>query len=51
MRHDSRGAGCRAAWASWSYSLYLWHWPVYLVLLPRLSWLGEWGALAVAVGV
>ncbi|MGW8728677.1 acyltransferase family protein [Streptomyces sp. NPDC055808] len=35
----------------WSYSLYLWHWPVYLVLLPRLSGLGGWGATAVAIGV
>ncbi|MEU6052646.1 acyltransferase [Streptomyces xanthochromogenes] len=35
----------------WSYSLYLWHWPVYLVLLPRLSGLGQWGATAVSIGV
>ncbi|MGW2484326.1 acyltransferase family protein [Streptomyces sp. NPDC001571] len=35
----------------WSYSLYLWHWPVFLVLLPRLSGLGDWGATAVAIGV
>ncbi|MFI6048917.1 acyltransferase family protein [Streptomyces violascens] len=34
-----------------SYSLYLWHWPVYLVLLPRLSGLGEWGATVVAIAV
>ncbi|WP_078962709.1 acyltransferase [Streptomyces sp. TP-A0875] len=34
-----------------SYSLYLWHWPVYLLLLPRLTVLGEWGGAAVAIAV
>ncbi|MEV6012797.1 acyltransferase [Streptomyces sp. NPDC051976] len=34
-----------------SYSLYLWHWPVYLLLLPRLSVLGDWGATVVAIAV
>lgn len=34
-----------------SYSLYLWHWPVYLLLLPRLSALGGWGATLVAIGI
>ncbi|MEV0266256.1 acyltransferase [Streptomyces sp. NPDC050617] len=37
-----------------SYSLYLWHWPVYLLLLPRLSgvaWLGDWGATIIAIAV
>ncbi|WP_367318326.1 acyltransferase family protein [Streptomyces sp. HUAS ZL42] len=33
-----------------SYSLYLWHWPVYL-LLPRLSALGDWGRTVVAIGI
>ncbi|RPK54051.1 O-acetyltransferase OatA [Streptomyces sp. ADI96-02] len=34
-----------------SYSLYLWHWPVYLLLLPRLADLGKWGGAAVAIAV
>ncbi|MER7025564.1 MULTISPECIES: acyltransferase family protein [Streptomyces] len=34
-----------------SYGLYLWHWPVYLLLLPRLDGLGRPVAVAVAIGV
>ncbi|MEV4472034.1 acyltransferase [Nonomuraea sp. NPDC049504] len=33
-----------------SYSLYLWHWPIYL-LLPRQEWLDGWVWTAVAAGL
>ncbi|SCK63451.1 Peptidoglycan/LPS O-acetylase OafA/YrhL, contains acyltransferase and SGNH-hydrolase domains [Streptomyces sp. AmelKG-D3] len=34
-----------------SYGLYLWHWPVYLLLLPRLDGLWRPAAVVLAIGV
>ncbi|MGA5134220.1 acyltransferase family protein [Streptomyces olivoreticuli] len=34
-----------------SYSLYLWHWPVYLLLPRTVAGVGGWGRTAVAIGV
>ncbi|MFC5719448.1 acyltransferase family protein [Streptomyces gamaensis] len=47
-----RALGCRPlrSLGSVSYSLYLWHWPLYLVLSEERLGFGGWGRTAVIVG-